>query len=65
MSATTEATYVVTVRVSAWQGSPMAAAIYQGYGEDWLKSYLRTKMPAGSPVEIATVTEVKTSRVAA
>jgi hypothetical protein len=51
--------FVVVVRVRPPYASPMGAAIYQGYGEEYVKAYLSTKMPAGSPVEIRTVTEVR------
>ena len=48
--------YVVLVRVTPHaEGSPAAAAIHQGYGEEYVKAYLASKMPAGSPVEIRSV----------
>jgi hypothetical protein len=50
--------YVVVVRVSdPVKGSPIAAAIHQGYGPEYVKAYLQTKMPAGSPLEIRSVHE--------
>lgn len=55
---TTDTTYVVVVRVAPpLPASPIAAAIYQGYGEEYVKAYLSTKMPAGSPLEIRSVHE--------
>lgn len=49
--------FTVEIEVTAFQGSTTAAAIYQGYGPEWIKAYLATKMPAGSPVEITDVKE--------
>lgn len=47
-------TYVVIVNADndAIPGGGLAAAVAQGYGDDYILAYLRTKMPAGSPVSI-------------
>lgn len=58
MSDQPDTVYVVVVRAaSPIPGSPIAAAIHQGYGEEYVKAYLQTKMPAGSPLEIKSVHE--------
>ncbi len=50
--------YVAVVRVNgADVPATMAAAIHQGYAEEYILAYLRTKMPAGSPLEIRSVHE--------
>jgi hypothetical protein len=45
-------TFIVQVNVEEREGSPFAAALHQGYGEEYVIAYLRTKMPAGSPMSI-------------
>lgn len=51
--------YVVLVRVRG--GEPLdgtvARALRDGYGEDWIKGFLASKLPAGSPLEIRSVHE--------
>lgn len=51
-------TYMVAVEVEPLDGSPMAAAVHQGWGASYLRGYLESKMPAGSPVTIGTVARV-------
>lgn len=49
---------MVAISVEPIAGSAMAAAIHQGYGEDFILAYLASKMPAGSPVEILRVARI-------
>lgn len=50
--------FVVVVTCDPWDGSPAAAAIHQSWGEEYVQEYLGKKLPAGSPFEIASVTQV-------
>jgi hypothetical protein len=50
-----EAEYRVTVTLDAPSGIPAAAAEWQGWGASYLRAYLETKMPAGSPYTIGVV----------
>jgi len=56
------ATFIVVVDAdphpSAVGTTPLAAAMHQGFGEEYILAYLRRKMPAGSPVNIVSAHEV-------
>lgn len=49
---------VIAVNDDERPGSPVAAAIQQGYGDEYVTAYLRTKMPAGSPLHVVSAHEV-------
>lgn len=55
--------FVVVVTCEPWDGSPLAAAIHQSWGEEYVEGYLKSKLPAGSPLEIASVTQVGLPKV--
>jgi hypothetical protein len=54
-----KAIVIIDVAVEKTPGTNAAAAIHQGWGEEYLLAYLQTKMPAGSPVNIEHVSLVK------
>lgn len=49
---------VVNADVDAIPGSPLAAAVHQGYGEEYVVAYLRHKLPAGSLLSIESAKEL-------
>lgn len=51
--------YVVVVRVRPTYGSPLGAAIFQGYGDEWMKALVQSKLNASATrLEVRSVTEV-------
>lgn len=50
--------FIVIVNAEDREGSPLAAALYQGFGEEYICAYLRSKLPAGSPLYIEAAHEL-------
>lgn len=49
---------MVALAVEPVPGSQMGAAFHNGCGEEFVRSYLASKMPAGSPVTVLRVAEI-------
>lgn len=56
-------TFIVVVNTEEREGSPLAAALHQGYGDEYVTGYLRSKMPAGSPLHIVSSYQVGVEQV--
>ena len=58
-------TFIVVIDADeeAIPGGSLAAAIHQGFGEEYIIAYLRTKMPSGSPINIVSAHEVGVEEV--